>query len=129
MQQPENNTVYIELLNHHTEGGRFSRFNPKSKILFFHLHEDLQIAAKSWKFVNLNVSIKLPDFYLYTLSHKTNFFSSKGLAIVLIELRRGSIVCLIVELHNISNQNLHTHSDTTFFEIRFMTHYNVEIKE
>ena len=60
-EQPENNTVYIEIFNHQTKGGRFPHFNPKSKILSCHLHEDLHIAAKSWKFVNLNVSIKLPD--------------------------------------------------------------------
>ena len=39
-EQPENNTVCIEILNHYTKGGRCPRFNPKSKILSCHLHED-----------------------------------------------------------------------------------------
>ena len=128
-EQPENNTVYIEVLNHHTKGGHFPLFNPKSKILSCHLHEEINIAAKSWKFVNLNVSIKLPDLFVYTLSHITSFLASKGLTIVPINFRTGEIVRLIVEVHNISNQNLRIHMDTTFFEIRFMTHYNVELKE
>ena len=76
-EQPENNTVYIEALNHHTKGGCFPRFNPKSKMLSCHLHEKINIAAKSWKFVNLNVSIKLPDLFVYTLSHITRFLASK----------------------------------------------------
>ena len=126
---PEINTVYIEVLNHHTKGRRFPRFNPKSKILSCHLHEELNIAAKSWKFVNLNVSIKLPEQFVHTLLYITSFLSSKGLTIVPSNLRTGETVRLIVEVHNISNQNLRIHRDTTFFEIRFMTHHNVELKE
>ena len=46
-QPPKNNTVYIEIPNHHTKGGYFPRFNPISKILSCHLHEELNIAGKS----------------------------------------------------------------------------------
>lgn len=126
---PENNTVYIEVLNHYPQGGRFPRFNPKTKILFCHLHEELYIPARSWKFVNLNLSIKLPDLYVYTLSYITSFLSSKGLSVVPINLRTGDIVRLILEVHNTSKQNLKIHKDSIFFEIRFMTHYHVQIKD
>ena len=124
----ENNTIYIDVLNH-LQKGRFPRFNERSKILSCHLHEELNIPAKSWKFVNLNISIKLPDQYVYTLSYLTSFLASKGLSIVPINLRTGEIVRLIVEVHNISNTNLRIHSDSTFYEIRFMTHYNVMLKK
>ena len=77
----------------------------------------------------MNISIKLPDLYVYTLLYITSFLASKGLTIVPINFRTGEIVCLIVEAHNISNQNLLIHKDTTFFKIPFMTHYNFEIKE
>ena len=67
--------------------------------------------------------------YIYTISYITSLLSSKGLTIVPINIRTGEIIRLIVDVHNISNQNLLIHKDTTFFEIRFMTHYNVELKE
>ena len=114
---PENITVFVELLNHYPTGGRFPRFNPNKKFLYFHLHGSVQIPAKSWKFVNLNVSIKMPDHYLYTLCQITSFLASKGFTIVPINLAKGSIVRLIVELHNISNQAWKLHKDTTFFEM------------
>ena len=114
---PENNTVFVELRNHYPTGGRFPRFNATKKNLYFHLHESVQIPPNSWKFVNLNVSIKMPDYYVYTLCHITSFLASKGLVIVPINLAKGSIVRLIVELHNISNQNWKLHNDTTLFEI------------
>ena len=129
IEAPENNTVYVELLNHYPAGGRFPRFNKIQKIIFFHLHESVHIPAKSWKFVNLNVSIKMPDYYVYTLSNITSFLAGKGLSIVPINLTKGSVVRIIVELHNISNQAWQIHKDTTLFEIRFMTHYNVEIRD
>ena len=44
----------------------------------------------------------MPDYYVYTLCHITSFLASKGLVIVPINLAKGSIVRLIVELHNIA---------------------------
>ena len=125
---PENNTVFVEVRNDYPKG-RFPRFNPRTKILSCHLHDDLLTHARSWKFVNLNISIKLPTQYVYTISHITSFLASKGLSIVPLHFRTGEIVRLIVEVHNISNQQLKIRKDSTFFEIRFMTHYNVEIKK
>ena len=54
------NILYVKYLTHN-KSRRNPRFCEKQKILFCHLHEDLDIPAKSWKFVHLGVTIKLPD--------------------------------------------------------------------
>ena len=122
------NTVCIKYQSHN-KTRREPRFCKQQKILFLHLHEDLDIPGRSWKFVNLGVTIQLPDQFIYIISYLTSFLTSKGLSVVPITYRTGQIVPLIVEVHNISKYNLKVHRDTTFLEIRFMTHYNIEISK
>ena len=99
------NTLYVKYLTHN-KNRRNPRFFKKQKILFCHLHEDVGIPARSWTFVHLGVTIKLPDQYVYIILYLTTFLTSKSLSIVPIAYRTGQIISLIVEVHNISKHNL-----------------------